>query len=246
MICNRTETGWEIIYQRAHALLAAQLIVYWKPEERPDRWMATLSATAEHDNGWQEWEPGQRLTALHIPRDFSETPAADLVAQSERALRRAWHQSLWSGLLVSHHISRLYEPMRGTHKPLDALLDRQPDQRATWRRALGVKKDDVERAYALLWWADTFSLVLCQHKLPEDSRGLEIGDGPDGTTYIARRGTDEVVTVEPWPYACDAFDAELDTHHLEQLTFENDDDLADALEAATADTRRWRFERRDA
>ena len=239
MICNRTETGWEIIYQRAHALLAAHLVVHWKVAERPKRWMATLSAVAQHDNGWQEWEPGERLTPVGTPRDFTETPPKDLVAQSERALLRAWHQSLWEGLLVSRHFSHLYEPMRETSSDLAAFLDRLPEQRRRWRKTLGVKKGEVDAAYALLRWADTFSLALCQHKLPKDERALEIGAGPDGTRYDVRQSSEGAVAVTPWPYELAAFDVEIERYRLDQLVFENDQALAEALHSATAEPLRW-------
>ncbi len=35
MIVNYTEIGWEIILQRAHGSLAAQIAAHWKKEERP-------------------------------------------------------------------------------------------------------------------------------------------------------------------------------------------------------------------
>ena len=159
MICNRTEKGWEIIYQRAHGLLAAQLIAPWKTGERPEAWTELLAATAQHDNGWQEWEPGKRLTDLGTPLSFQDTPVDDLVAQSERAVQRARHQSLWAGLLVSTHVQHLYKTR--TEAPLRALLEQQTALRQTWRRALGVRQKDVDADYAYLLGGDTFSLVLC-------------------------------------------------------------------------------------
>lgn len=246
MICNRTEHGWEILYQRAHALLAAQLVLPWRPEERPALWMPTLSAIAQHDNGWQEWEPGRRLTDLGIPRDFTETPAADLVAQSERALTRAWHQGLWCGLLVSRHLTRLYEPLRGTDPDLDRLLDAQGPLRARWRASLGAEPAAVEAAYALLNWGDTLSLTLCRRRLPPDARALEIGAGPDGTRYDVFARDDGTLGITPWPYACAAFDVTADTYRLDQLTFENDEALARALRAAPVTVRRWTLRTDDA
>lgn len=37
MIVNATQKGWEIIYHRAHALLAAQLAGQWKRQNAPAR-----------------------------------------------------------------------------------------------------------------------------------------------------------------------------------------------------------------
>ncbi|MEJ7661994.1 MAG: DUF3891 family protein [Hymenobacter sp.] len=44
MIVNPTPTGWQIIHQQAHALLAAQLAWAWPPFLPPDRWVGLLAA----------------------------------------------------------------------------------------------------------------------------------------------------------------------------------------------------------
>lgn len=239
MICNRTEKGWEVIYQRAHALLAVQLIQHWQEAERPARWAGTLGAVLEHDNGWQEWEPGDRLTPVNTPRDFTETPVADLVAQSERAITRAWHQSVWEGLLVSRHVEHLYEDLRRDEPAIDALLSEQTQQRQRWRRQLGIKKPEVDGAYALLLLGDTFSLVLCQHKIPFDGRALEVGTGPDGTRYSLVQREEGVLVVSPWPYTVPRFEVEVDTYALDRLTFADEDALAEALREAPLTLRTW-------
>lgn len=243
MICNRTESGWEVIYQQAHALLAMQLIQHWNPAERPDRWAQTLGATLEHDNGWQEWESGDRLTSVNTPRNFTETPVPDLLAQSERAITRAWHQSLWEGLLVSRHVSHLYRRLRTREPEIDAMLKEQTAQRARWRRQLGVKQAEVDHAYALLRWGDTFSLILCQHLLPFDERALEIGEGPDGTRYDVHQRADGTLAVTPWPYDVDRFDVEVNAYALGQLTFESSGELAEALHEAPFRLLQWRLQR---
>ncbi|WP_424584279.1 DUF3891 family protein, partial [Tunicatimonas sp.] len=38
MIVNQAETGWDIIFQRAHAILAAQIAMHWKIDTRPQPW----------------------------------------------------------------------------------------------------------------------------------------------------------------------------------------------------------------
>lgn len=241
MICNRTKTGWEIIYQRAHALLAAKLLTYWREADRPLRWTETLNAVAQHDNGWQEWENRNQLTPLGTPRTFDETPLEEIVQQAERAILRTWHQSLWAGLLVSRHVSHLYEPRRGSVEALDQLLDAQEPQRAHWRKHLeGVSAEEEESAYSLLLWADTFSLILCRNALPFGERAVEIGAGPDGKRYdVVQMADDGRLVVTPWPYEKERFRVAVDTYHLTQLTFESNDELADALHAAEPARRIW-------
>lgn len=245
MICNQTETGWEIIFQRAHALLAAKLVTYWRPEERPLRWTETLNAVAQHDNGWQEWESGERLTESGTPRNFGQLPLHLTVEQAQRVVERAWHQSMWVGLLVSRHVSHLHERRRGELRALDELLDRQQELRARWQESLGVSQEDVDCAYRLLLCGDAFSLILCQQQLPFDERRLEIGIGPNGAHYDVYQRSDGTVVVDPWPYDRERFEVAVDCHYLNQVTFSSDDELADALRGAEIRPRLWHVARAD-
>lgn len=243
MITHRTPDGWEIIYQRAHALLAARLVTYWREPERPLRWIETLNAVSQHDNGWQEWEPGDRLTPEGEPRSFMQKGVAESITQAERTVTRAWHQSLWVGLLVSSHVSWLYERKRGRDAGLDRLLDAQIAQRARWRAALGVSEDEVAAGYALLRWGDTFSLILCGRQAPGPGERKALAEGPDGTAYAAVGREGGVLTVEPWPYVRESFEVAVDTHHLPRHTFADEDDLAAVMREAVASQRVWRLER---
>ncbi|WP_442591393.1 DUF3891 family protein [Pedobacter sp. AW31-3R] len=56
MIVNYTESGWQIITQRSHGLLAAQICAHWCKDNQPERWVDTLTATAEHDDVYNEFE----------------------------------------------------------------------------------------------------------------------------------------------------------------------------------------------
>lgn len=239
MICNPLETGWELIYQQAHALLAAKLVAYWKFEQRPDRWAETLVAVAEHDNGWQEWESGSRLTSTGAPRHFLDTPIEDIIAQAERVVTAGWHRSLWVGLLVSSHISWLHEQKRGQSKELDAVLDEQKRRRKEWRKILGVSAAEVEEAYALLRLADTFSLILCMHDLPFGGREIEIATGPDGVTYHVLQREDNTLQVSPWPYTEKEFPVSVDAYRIDQLSFKDDEELIVQLHQTRATPATW-------
>ncbi|MBD3561045.1 DUF3891 family protein, partial [Planktothrix sp. FACHB-1355] len=61
MIVNQHENGWEVIYHRAHALLAAELAGQWREKDRPLRWIETIAAISHHDDLEREWE-GNHLT----------------------------------------------------------------------------------------------------------------------------------------------------------------------------------------
>ena len=51
MIVNQVEQGWDIVFQRAHAILAAQIALGWKVSERPEPWTELVAAIADHDDG---------------------------------------------------------------------------------------------------------------------------------------------------------------------------------------------------
>lgn len=239
MICNETEDGWEFIYQRAHALLAAKLITYWREEERPDRWTETLNAVAQHDNGWQEWEGGDFLNEDGTPRSFLETPMDHVIIQAARVVIRAWHQSLWVGLMVSSHISYLHEPKRGRDPELDAILDEQLQFRAQWAETLGVATNDVEGSYDFLRMADDFSLHLSMRKLEAPGEKANLAKGPNGICLEAFRRDDGTIGLDPWPYDRDQFPVSVDTYCVSKQKFSSNEELLEALWNAKAQPREW-------
>ena len=75
MIVNPIPTGWQIIYQQAHALLAAQLAWHWPPFLAADRWVGLLAATAQHDDEQAAWHGRgghHGLTPAGAPANFTQ------------------------------------------------------------------------------------------------------------------------------------------------------------------------------
>jgi hypothetical protein len=70
MIVNQTKNGWEIIYHRAHALLAAQIGGQWDKTKAPAHFYETIAAISHHDDLEKEWEDAQ-LTDAGAPLDFT-------------------------------------------------------------------------------------------------------------------------------------------------------------------------------
>ncbi len=77
MIANQHERGWEVIYHRAHALLAAQIAGHWHSKDRPQRIIETVAAISHHDDLEREWE-GKNLTPAGTPLDFTLDKETDL------------------------------------------------------------------------------------------------------------------------------------------------------------------------
>jgi hypothetical protein len=248
VITHATPTGWQIIYQRAHALLAMQIAYYWLPDQRPQRWIDLLAAIAQHDDGGSEWEGKDLLTPAGAPKDFK---LGDVnLNKPVETVKHAGYQSRYIALLQSMHFCNLYKDFADQREIAD-FLKQQVAQQGKWREALGMSEADADRDYRLLYLADTFSLVLCQRQLPTDGRHLEIGSGPDETVYYARRCTDAggsdprsagnefILTVEPWPFEASAFDVSVETTLIEGLTFAGDDELMDAIEHGHVETITW-------
>lgn len=171
MIVNLVTEGWEVIYQQAHALLAAQIAFAWRTTDRPLRWVDTLAAIAQHDDGQRYWAGKVGLTAAGAPANFTMLPFS--LEQARQVLEEARFQGQWRLLLTSLHLSFLYEELRGQNPTTDAFLDEQRQNQALWRKALQVTKKEAQSAYDLMQWCDRLSLILCRQELPEAERSLK-------------------------------------------------------------------------
>lgn len=251
MIVNKLEQGWEVIYQPAHALLSAQLAGRWEAKTRPGRWWETLTAVAQHDNGWREWEAAPLITDEGAPRNFTQMTPFDAIAQWERGITRGRHQSRWVGLLISLHATSLYEARRGELAELDAFLNEQAVLQEAWIEGVGTTREEALRAYRMVQWTDWLSLILCWRRLPEGGKEVVVGEGVDGRRYVARRLPFDTlrvrnqgrVTVEPWPFYEAAFGVSVEARYLQQERFENHAELQAALANAPVMLKRWQVKR---
>ncbi|MFN6563832.1 MAG: DUF3891 family protein [Nostoc sp. ChiSLP01] len=243
MIVNATQNGWEIIYHRAHALLAAQLGGQWRRKDAPPRLYETIAAISHHDDLEKEWEE-DNLTKAGAPRDFTLMTDSDIeegVQKTANLAKNALYRGRWVALLISMHISRLNEPSRGMSPELDKLLDEQLVNQKRWREELGIEKEEVDAAYAFMQWCDRLSLILCQQELPADERFLEISKGPDGQRYDIMQRSDQLVVVKPWPFQDEQFTVNIEACDLSQIKFESNTELTQALQQAPIKVLEWTF-----
>lgn len=248
MIVNKTNEGWEIIYQPAHALLAAQLGGRWG-SVRPIRWWGTLVAVAEHDNGWHEWEKAAKITDQGAPCNFTQMSIADAIAQWQRGIARGRHISRWVALLISSHATYLNKPQQDKWVELERFIVEQEVLQGGWMEALGVSEEEVKQAYTMIRWTDWLSLILCWRRLPDDGQPVQVGEGPDGQHYQAMRGADKdvprhegTVTLQPWPFDEERFTVTVEARYLSQYKFDNDAALRKALEEAPIIGKSWEFQ----
>ncbi|WP_375515971.1 DUF3891 family protein [uncultured Nostoc sp.] len=243
MIVNATPNGWEVIYHRAHALLAAQLAGQWRRKDAPARLYETVAAISHHDDLEKEWEE-DILTEAGAPKDFTLATKKDAeigIKKVADLAKNARYRGRWVALLISMHISRLHEPSRGQFLELDKVLDEQLQNQQRWRKELGITKEEVDAAYAFMQWCDRLSLILCQQELPEDERFLEISKGPEGQRYDIMQRSDNLVVVKPWPFQDDKFTVKVEACDLSQVKFESSTELAQALQEAPIKVLEWTF-----
>lgn len=240
MVVNPIESGWEIIYHRAHALLAAEVAARWNDADSPVQLVETIAALSHHDDLEREWEGSHRSSA-GAPLDFTLGEGGPDVAAMTKHIDEGLYRGRWVAMLTSMHMSFLYEPMRGSDGALDTFLDEQRERQREWRRGLSVNKQQAEQAYTFMQWCDRMSLILCMRELPSRQRTLEVSVGPDGQRHNAFQREDGTVGVEPWPFDRDSFRVSVEAYYLHQLAYASDEELVAALKAAPVELLEWNF-----
>jgi hypothetical protein len=243
MIVNAMQEGWELIYQRSHAMLAAELIAPWNEQARPERWTELLAALVQHDDQENFWQGAGHLSDLGTPLNFDKVGIQTHKLRARTVIDNARRQSLMVALMISRHNSFLYEEMRGQDKELDQFLDEQQDNRKAWLKTLKMSVEAMEYAYRFVSWGDRLSLILCQRQLPDKERALEICEGPDGTRHEVMQRSDGTVSLSPWCYGTEHVTFRVETRLLRQAQFKDIDEFRQALEDAPIQIREWEFRR---
>ncbi len=239
MIVNLTENGWEVIYHRAHALLAAQLAGHWPINDTTARRVETVAAISHHDDLEREWE-GDHLTPAGAPLDFTLSSFTSIPILAKH-IEDAEYRGRWVALLTSMHTCFINEPKRQELAEMARFLDDQYQRQSEWRQALNLTKEHTEKAYAFMGWCDRLSLILCQRQLPACQRALEITRGPDGQRYEVSQRRDGTVQVTPWPFARQEFTVHIEATELSQMAFKDNAALVSALKQAAIKTLTWTF-----
>jgi hypothetical protein len=226
MIVNYNDAGWEIIMQRAHGLLAAQICARWKTSNQPTRWMDTLIATAEHDDVYNEFEDDELLNENGGPVNFKMSGFRQ--DYCERQLQRALSKSRYITLLMARHIHFVY----GQNPAAKKFIKELAKQENLWLKETKASKKEIDASYELLEFCDAFSLLICQNLVQPEGRRIEISNGPDGRKYMLSAVDDGCLTVEDWPFETDEFSVWYESRTLAQLSFKNPEEFKKALALA--------------
>jgi hypothetical protein len=243
MIVNSLKDGWEIIYQRAHANLAAMILAGWKKSEDIYRRTETMIAVAQHDDQEMFWELSDHLTEQGAPLDFMQGTLDTTIEQVPMVIANAYRQGLWIALMISMHNSTLYEPQRGTSSALNRFLDEQAEHQTQWRKLLGVTKKRAEHTYSYMLFADTLSLILCRRQLPLQGRRLEVSVVGDQQTILVFEREDNTIGLDPWIFEENEVEFSLEMRHLQQLAFKSEAEFKTALDNAPLKLTIWRFKK---
>jgi len=226
MIVNYTDAGWQIIMQRTHGLLAAQICARWKISNQPVRWMDTLVATAEHDDVYNEFEDEALLNENGGPVNFKMSRFRQ--DYCERQLQRAISKSRYITLLMAKHIRFVFGKEPAAMDFLKALKSKEK----LWLSEADTTEKEIDASYALLEFCDAFSLLICQNLVQPEGRKIEISNGPDQKTYMLSALADDCITVQDWPFETDAFTVWYECRTLNQLSFNSTAEFKKALDLA--------------
>lgn len=238
MIVNLQPEGWEIIYHRAHALLAAQIAGFWQADNSNQLYQ-TIAAIAHHDDLEKEWESDQ-LTPAGAPLDFTLERETSLEVFRRHA-DEALYKGRWVALLISMHLSFLNQGKAETDADIADFVKEQRQRQAQWRAELDVTKEEVQAAYDFMRWCDRLSLILCQQQIPVGGRQLEIITDSKGQSYTIAQADSGYLNIEPWPFAQEKCCVSVDACCLNQLKFASNDELDQALRSAPRKILSWTF-----
>lgn len=237
MIVTYKEDGWHVVTQRAHGILAAQIAANWRIKDRPERWIETLLAIAEHDDAVVELDSGTLITTSGGPINY-DMGTFDL-AHCEQQSILAQTKNRYIALLTSLHLEFLNRKEADDNKACKQFLKEQTELRKEWRKSLKITEAETLRIYNLMEWCDAFSLLLCQCSMPPENRRLEISSGPDKKMYYLAQINEEALNVDPWPFEENNFKVSFEYRIIKKLKFSSSADFRKSFLSAPVSEKIW-------
>ncbi len=248
------------LHQTTHALMSAGFSRHWGNRDfaRPEPYDVVMTAIAQHDNGWWEWELAPQVCADGYPMDFLRGPTAEKKLDLWRlGIRRAHAQHPYAGLLIWRHAAFLHEML------LDQIDDAQVRAaNETFIAGVGPALDEVRSLFAgdpvydawlsdamvdanasLLRFSDFASLQVAMpwprqrimHDCPVDWAGT--------TVEIIMEHEGDLITFDPWPFDVEEFEIGVHGRLLDQRHFADAAEYQAALAIAPIHCLRWRVVR---
>lgn len=182
-----------------------------------------MLAIAEHDDAHIELERDNLLTPQGGPADFKMRRMEYL--HCVKTLDFSLSKSTYIALLCSMHLDFLLSGESGSDADATRFMREQKENRAKWRKQLGMSAKAVEKDYRLLEWCDALSLLIAQRDNQPEARAVEISRGPDGNLHRLIQTGDQQLSVEPWPFEENSFKLCYETRLVKQLQFKDSADF---------------------
>lgn len=244
MIVSSAANGWDVVFQPAHGLLAADLARRLNAEWQSSFWFETLIAIATHDDSKVAFRSNERtyLTEAGAPQNFDQVKMTSEQRYQEvrSRLENAYRKHRWIGLLESTHADFLFGSTDVSNE-LRQLLEDETDRRRRTLKELDKTAEDLGAAYHVMRWCDRLSLILCGRRIPEMNRRLEIVTAAGQPRSEIFRHEDDSLGITPWPFNEQEFTVTVEAHPLNELSFDDDQQLEQALKEATTKQWRWNF-----
>jgi hypothetical protein len=234
-----------VVRQTDHMALSGELAAAWGNDRfaRPEPFGPLVTAAAEHDAGWADWEAAPTVDpATRRPYQFTDLPVAEHLAFYQRGVNAVAARDAHAGLLVNLHCQGLYNQRFGW-APEMTMRRLAPDQEAAVRRAIAAlqaQERDLGRRvridvpalweqYDLLQVYDLLSLILCMPPVRERIVG----------PLTVQPGGEEAVIVDPWPFRDATLTVRVAGRLIADRDYADDDDLQRELAEAEAATLRY-------
>jgi len=245
MIVKQKKEGWEIISHYTHGLLAGKIANQLKEELKTPHWLDVLTAIIEHDDHLLDFDEQNYLTDTGAPMDFTMSAGTptEILAHARSVYNDALQKSQLVALLVGRHLSFLNEELAKDFKEMQLFLVEVEKNRNNQRKLYALNKADEDALYDILLFCDRCSLILCQDKIPEVERKLEINKTIEKNTYFIAKNAENKIKIEPWCFENDHFKLRLEYRILTKAAYKNNQELEHDLENAKVEIRTFQFEK---
>ena len=241
MIVNEDNDCFEIIFQRAHGMLAAKIAEKINPSMRPPQayWLEILVAIADHDDGRRGWEGDFHIDEKGFPKNFTEFEFDH--KQAERVINTAACKSRWVGLMISMHLVELYADL--DNQEAQKLVQDQKEHQLRLLKQLAVSKEQAKSYYYLLKWSDELSLRICQKQFPEKGQRDYLERLPNGKDSFLKNSIG--LSIDPWVFEEESAIFEIETRKIAKRPYKDDLDLQTELNKAEVKISSFEFKRGD-
>ena len=240
MIVRQVNSGWSVVFQTSHGLLAQKIASMLRDASQLPYWFETQIAIGLHDDLHRVYLKGKRkhLTDAGAPCDFTLVPMKDenRVDEMQDRIDEAYRKHTWMGIIQSKHAECLYRD-EDTADEMQRMLDSESNRRHESLIRLDVDPAILQKSYDWMHFCDRLSLILCGNDVPAMNRQLEIITDTSGTRFDLWQDEQDRIRIKPWPFSKNNFELSVEYRVVNQLSFVDDSHLGESLSACRVESR---------